>query len=161
GGLQIVFLDQSTPRDGWNMYEQIKDDLIAGGMDGDRIRFIHEAETDEERDTLFQACREGEVSVLLGSTDKMGTGTNVQRRAVAVHHVDGPWRPADLKQRAGRIIRQGIQNEAVELYASATANTFDVASWDMIARKATFIGQMKRGELAGRDMEDVVAGLEF
>src|SRR5699024_2595472 len=84
GGLQIVFLDQSTARDGWNMYEQIKDDLIAGGMDGDRIRFIHEAETDEERDTLFQACREGEVSVLLGSTDKMGTGTNVQRRAVAL-----------------------------------------------------------------------------
>lgn len=161
GGLQIVFLDQSTPRDGWNMYDQIKDDLIAGGMEGDRIRFIHEAETDEARDTLFQACREGEVSVLLGSTDKMGTGTNVQRRAVALHHVDCPWRPADLEQREGRIIRQGNQNEAVELYSYATDNTFDVASWDMIARKATFIGQMKRGELAGRDMEDVVAGLEF
>src|SRR5699024_5520842 len=124
GGLQIVFLDQSTPRDGWNMYDQIKDDLIAGGMDGDRIRFIHEAETDEARDTLFQACRDGEVSVLLGSTDKMGTGTNVQRRAVALHHVDCPWRPADLEQREGRIIRQGNQNEAVELYSYATDNTF-------------------------------------
>lgn len=161
GGLQIVFLDQSTPQDGWNMYDQIKDDLVAAGMDGDAIRFIHEAETDEARDALFDACREGHVSVLLGSTQKMGTGTNVQRRAVALHHVDCPWRPADLEQREGRIIRQGNQNEQVELYAYATDNTFDVASWDMIARKAKFIGQMKRGELAGREMEDVVAGLEF
>lgn len=161
GGLQIVFLDQSTPQDGWNMYDQIKDDLVAAGMDGDAIRFIHEAETDEARDALFDACREGHVSVLLGSTQKMGTGTNVQRRAVALHHVDCPWRPADLEQREGRIIRQGNQNEHVELYAYATDNTFDVASWDMIARKAKFIGQMKRGELAGREMEDVVAGLEF
>src|SRR5699024_11578294 len=112
-------------------------------------------------DTLFQACREGEVSVLLGSTDKMGTGTNVQRRAVALHHVDCPWRPADLEQREGRIIRQGNQNEAVELYAYATDNTFDVASWDMLARKAKFIGQMKRGELAGRQKKDDVAGPEF
>src|SRR5699024_4733160 len=82
-------------------------------------------------------------------------------RAVALHHVDCPWRPADLEQREGRIIRQGNQNEQAELYAYATDNTFDVASWDMIARKAKFIGQMKRGELAGREMEDVVAGLEF
>src|SRR5699024_9086529 len=161
GGLQIVFLDQSTPQYGWNMYDQIRDDLIAAGMDGDQVRFIHEAETDEARDTLFQACRNGQVSVLLGSTQKMGTGTNVQQRAVALHHVDCPWRPADLEQREGRIIRQGNQNSAVELYSYATDNTFDVASWDMIARKAKFIGQMKRGELAGRQMDDVVAGLEF
>src|SRR5699024_3290350 len=107
------------------------------------------------------ACRNGQVAVLLGSTQKMGTGTNVQQRAVALHHVDCPWRPADLEQREGRIIRQGNQNSAVELYSYATDNTFDVASWDMIARKAKFIGQMKRGELAGRHMEDVVAGLEF
>ncbi|NWN87251.1 MAG: DEAD/DEAH box helicase family protein [Micrococcaceae bacterium] len=161
GGLQIVFLDQSTPRDAWNMYDQLKDDLVAGGMDGDRVRFIHEADTDAARDTLFEACRDGEVSVLIGSTEKMGTGTNVQRRAVALHHVDCPWRPADLEQREGRIIRQGNQNASVELYSYATDNTFDVASWDMIARKATFIGQMKRGALVGREMEDVVAGLEF
>jgi|GEM_PF-1527659 len=161
GGLQIVFLDQSTPRDEWNMYDQIRDDLVAAGMDGDKIRFIHEAETDEARHTLFNECRNGQVSVMIGSTQKMGTGTNVQRRAVALHHVDCPWRPADLEQREGRIIRQGNQNEQVELYSYATDNTFDVASWDMIARKAKFIGQMKRGELAGRQMEDVVAGLEF
>lgn len=161
GGLQIVFLDQSTPQDGWNMYDQLKDDLVAAGIDGDKIRFIHEAETDEARDALFDACREGDVSVMIGSTQKMGTGTNVQRRAVALHHVDCPWRPADLEQREGRIIRQGNQNQAVELYSYATDNTFDVASWDMIARKAKFIGQMKRGELAGREMQDVVAGLEF
>lgn len=161
GGLQIVFLDQSTPRDQWNMYDQMKDDLVAAGMDGDAIRFIHEADTDEARDSLFTACRNGEVSVMLGSTQKMGTGTNVQARAVALHHVDCPWRPADLEQREGRIIRQGNQNAQVEIYSYATDKTFDVASWDMIARKAKFIGQMKRGELAGRQMEDVVAGLEF
>lgn len=161
GGLQIVFLDQSTPQDEWNMYDQIRDDLVAAGMDGDQVRFIHEAETDEARDTLFNACRNGQVSVLLGSTQKMGTGTNVQQRAVALHHVECPWRPADLEQREGRIIRQGNQNSEVELYSYATDNTFDVASWDMIARKAKFIGQMKRGELVGRQMEDVVAGLEF
>src|SRR5699024_10135977 len=161
GGLQIVFLDQSTPQYGWNMYDQIRDDLIAAGMDGDQVRFIHEAETDEARDTLFQACRNGQVSVLLGSTQKMGTGTNVQQRAVALHHVDCPWRPADLEQREGRIIRQGNQNSAVELYSYATDNTFDVAAWDKIAGKAKFIGEMKRGELAGRQMDDVVAGLEF
>lgn len=161
GGLQIVFLDQSTPQDDWNMYDQIRDDLVAAGMDGDKVRFIHEAETDEARDTLFNAARNGEISVLLGSTQKMGTGTNVQARAVALHHVDCPWRPADLEQREGRIIRQGNQNEQVEIYSYATDKTFDVASWDMIARKAKFIGQMERGELAGRQMEDVVAGLEF
>lgn len=161
GGLQIVFLDQSTPQDDWNMYDQIRDDLITAGMNGDQVRFIHEAETDEARDALFHACRNGQVSVLLGSTQKMGTGTNVQHRAVALHHVDCPWRPADLEQREGRIIRQGNQNSEVELYSYATDNTFDVASWDMIARKAKFIGQMKRGELAGRQMDDVVAGLEF
>lgn len=161
GGLQIVFLDQSTPRDEWNMYDQIGDDLVAAGMDGDKIRFIHEADTDEARNTLFNECRNGQVSVIIGSTQKMGTGTNIQQRAVALHHVDCPWRPADLEQREGRIIRQGNQNEQVELYSYATDKTFDVASWDMIARKAKFIGQMKRGELAGRQMEDVVAGLEF
>src|SRR5699024_2225250 len=103
----------------------------------------------------------GEIAVLWGSTQKMGTGTNVQQRAVALHHVDCPWRPADLEQREGRIIRQGNQNAEVEIYSYATDQTFDVASWDMIARKATLIGQMKRGELGGREMEDVVAGLEF
>lgn len=161
GGLQIVFCDQSTPRDEWNMYDEIRDQLTLRGMDPDAVRFIHDAETDQARQDLFSACRDGQVSVLVGSTGKMGTGTNIQQRAVGLHHVDCPWRPADLEQREGRIIRQGNQNETVEIYSYATENTFDVASWDMIARKARFIGQMKRGALAGREMEDAVADLEF
>lgn len=161
GGLQIVFCDQSTPRDEWNMYDEMRDQLAQRGMDPEAVRFIHDAETDQARQDLFAACRDGQVSVLIGSTGKMGTGTNIQQRAVGLHHVDCPWRPADLEQREGRIIRQGNQNESVEIYSYATENTFDVASWDMIARKARFIGQMKRGALAGREMEDAVADLEF
>ena len=161
GGLQIVFCDQSTPRDEWNMYDEIRDQLAQRGMDPEAVRFIHDAETDQARQDLFSACRDGQVSVLIGSTGKMGTGTNIQQRAVGLHHVDCPWRPADLEQREGRIIRQGNQNETVEIYSYATESTFDVASWDMIARKARFIGQMKRGALAGREMEDAVADLEF
>ena len=161
GGLQIVFCDQSTPSEQWNMYDAIKDQLTAQGVPAESVAFIHEAETDEERQELFNRCRDGRVTVLIGSTQKMGTGTNIQERAVALHHVDCPWRPADLEQREGRIIRQGNQNQEVEIYSFATERTFDVASWDMIARKARFIAQMKRGELGGRQMEDAVADLEF
>ncbi|MCT2090108.1 DEAD/DEAH box helicase family protein [Micrococcus terreus] len=162
GGLQIVFCDQSTPReDEWNMYHALRSELVQRGMDAQQIAFIHDAATDEARQELFTRCRDGQVSVLIGSTAKMGTGTNIQARAVALHHVDCPWRPADLEQREGRIIRQGNQNQEVEIYSYATDRTFDVASWDMIARKARFIGQMKRGDLAGREMEDAVADLEF
>ncbi|WP_324590530.1 helicase-related protein [Citricoccus sp.] len=162
GGLQIVFCDQSTPReDQWNIYHELRDQLTARGMAPERIAFIHDADTDEARQEMFTKAREGQLSVIIGSTAKMGTGTNIQRRAIALHHVDCPWRPADLEQREGRVIRQGNQNTQVEVYSYATEKTFDVASWDMIARKARFIGQMKRGDLAGREVEDAVADLEF
>nr|WP_255459513.1 helicase-related protein [Micrococcus sp. TA1] len=162
GGLQIIFCDQSTPReDQWNIYHELRDQLVARGMAPERIAFIHDADTDEARQEMFTQAREGQLSVIIGSTAKMGTGTNIQRRAIALHHVDCPWRPADLEQREGRIIRQGNQNAQVEIYSYATEKTFDVASWDMIARKARFIGQMKRGDLQGREVEDAVADLEF
>lgn len=162
GALQIVFCDQSTPtEDGsWNVYDQLREDLAARGMDPEKVAFIHEAKTDEARAALFEKCRDGRVNVIIGSTQKMGTGTNIQTRAIALHHMDVPWRPADLEQREGRIIRQGNQNAEVSIYAWATEQTFDVYSWDMIARKATFIAQVKAGQLNGRTMEDVVAGLE-
>ncbi|WP_413543327.1 helicase-related protein [Citricoccus nitrophenolicus] len=162
GGLQIVFCDQSTPReDQWNIYHELRDQLVARGLAPERIAFIHNADTDEARQEMFTQARDGQLNVIIGSTAKMGTGTNIQRRAIALHHVDCPWRPADLEQREGRIIRQGNQNAQVEIYSYATEKTFDVASWDMIARKARFIGQMKRGETAGREVEDAVADLEF
>ncbi|MGO1381375.1 MAG: helicase-related protein, partial [Corynebacterium sp.] len=128
GGLQIIFCDQSTPRaDQWNMYHEVRDQLVARGMDAEKIAFIHDAETDEARQEMFTKARDGQISVIIGSTQKMGTGTNIQRRAVALHHVDCPWRPADLEQREGRIIRQGNQNAQVEIYSYATEKTFDVA----------------------------------
>ncbi|WMY80092.1 helicase-related protein [Citricoccus sp. I39-566] len=162
GGLQIIFCDQSTPReDQWNIYHELRDQLTARGMAAEKIAFIHDAETDEARQEMFTQARQGQLSVIIGSTAKMGTGTNIQRRAIALHHVDCPWRPADLEQREGRVIRQGNQNAQVEIYSYATEKTFDVASWDMIARKARFISQMKRGDLAGREVEDAVADLEF
>ncbi|WP_345358389.1 helicase-related protein, partial [Citricoccus nitrophenolicus] len=162
GGLQIIFCDQSTPRpDQWNIYHELRDQLVARGMAPERIAFIHDADTDEARQEMFTQARDGHLNVIIGSTAKMGTGTNIQRRAIALHHVDCPWRPADLEQREGRVIRQGNQNAQVEIYSYATEKTFDVASWDMIARKARFIGQMKRGETAGREVEDAVADLEF
>ena len=163
GGLQIVFCDQSTPSDDgeWSVYDGLREELVERGMDPEKVAFIHEAKTDEARKELFEKCRDGRVNVIIGSTQKMGTGTNIQTRATALHHMDVPWRPADLEQREGRIIRQGNQNEEVKIYSWATENTFDVYSWDMIARKAAFIAQVKNGQLSGREMEDVVAGLEL
>ncbi|WP_145992788.1 helicase-related protein [Micrococcus luteus] len=163
GGLQIVFCDQSTPKgDGeWNVYQGLREELAARGMDPEKVAFIHDAKTDEARKELFEKCRDGRINVIVGSTQKMGTGTNIQARATALHHMDVPWRPADLEQREGRIIRQGNQNEEVRIYSWATQSTFDVYSWDMIARKAGFIAQVKNGQVNGRAMEDVVAGLDI
>ena len=116
GGFQIVFSDLGTPNDEkWDMYNGLRDALVDKGMDRDRIRFVHDANTDAKKDRLFADCRGGEVDVLIGSTQKMGVGTNIQTRAVALHHLDCPWRPADLEQRDGRIIRQGNQNPEVQI----------------------------------------------
>src|SRR5699024_9830407 len=139
GGLQIVFCDRSVPtNDGrWNMYVGIRDELIAGGIPAERIAFVHDHPKPADKAALYEACRGGRISVLMGSTEKMGTGTNVQTRAIALHHVDVPWRPADLEQREGRIIRQGNQNTEVAVYNYVATATYDTAMWQTLNRKAS------------------------
>ncbi|GAB2714178.1 hypothetical protein GCM10027038_10570 [Arthrobacter bambusae] len=163
GALQLLFCDRAVPNsDGrFSMYEEIKDELALLGMGRESVAFIHDAPNDEARKELFAKCRDGRVNVLIGSTEKMGTGTNVQTRAVALHHVDVPWRPADLEQREGRVLRQHNQNESVSIHSYATAETFDVYMWDMVARKAKFINQLKRGDVQGRTMDDGFGDLEL
>ncbi|MBO0871810.1 MAG: DEAD/DEAH box helicase family protein [Pseudonocardia sp.] len=156
GGLQIVFCDLGTPNPHrWNAYDELRDQLAARGVPGEQVRFIHEAATDEAKGRLFQACRAGEVAVLIGSTERMGVGTNVQARAVALHHLDCPWRPADLQQREGRILRQGNQNSEVQILRYVTEASFDGYSWQTVARKAQFIAQVMRGRLDVREIEDI------
>ncbi len=157
GGLQLVFLDQSTPKpDQWNAYDHLKAQLIARGMPRSAVRFIHDAGSDpNKKEALFEACRSGEVAVLVGSTQKMGMGTNIQARAIALHHLDCPWRPADLEQRDGRILRQGNQNEQVEIIRYTTGRSLDAFSWQTVARKARFIDQVMHGRVDAREIEDI------
>lgn len=156
GGLQLVFCDRSTPKgDGtFTVYEALADELVERGLLREQIAFIHDADDDLSRAELFQRCRAGGVSVLIGSTEKMGTGTNVQDRAVALHHMDCPWRPADLEQREGRVIRQGNQNSEVWIFNYVTEGTYDAVMWQIVARKAAFIAQTKTAG-ASRTLSDV------
>jgi len=158
GGLQIVFCDRSTPHQTggkFSLYEGLRAELVERGMAESAIRFIHDYPKPGEKAQLFQDCRDGRVSVLVGSTEKMGTGTNIQDRAVALHHVDVPWRPADLEQREGRILRQGNQNPRVEILNYVTEQTWDTIMWQTVEKKARFIGQIKTGDLDARTAEDL------
>lgn len=159
GALQLVFSDLGTPGDKsdgrWNAYDELRDLLVERGLPREAVRFIHEARNDREKGELFAACRSGRVAVLIGSTEKMGVGTNVQSRAVALHHLDCPWRPADLQQREGRIIRQGNQNPEVRILRYVTERSFDGYTWQGVTRKARFIGQVMKGRLDVREMEDI------
>lgn len=159
GGLQIVFCDRSVPKnDGrWNIYAAIKAELVAGGMPAEQIAFVHDHPKPEDKAALYKACRAGRISVLMGSTEKMGTGTNVQTRAVALHHVDVPWRPADLEQREGRIIRQGNQNPEVAVYNYVATATYDTAMWQTLNRKAAFLEQLYAADRSIRSIEDLSA----
>ncbi|MER7937923.1 MULTISPECIES: UvrD-helicase domain-containing protein [unclassified Streptomyces] len=139
----------------FSTYDELKKLLIARGVPSEKIRFIHEAKDDAAKARLFHDARSGKVSVLLGSTAKMGTGTNVQLRAVALHHVDAPWRPADVDQRNGRVIRQGNANDEVAIFQYATERSTDAKFWEAIARKAKFIRQLMRGSLSERVVEDI------
>jgi N12 class adenine-specific DNA methylase len=157
GGMQIVFCDLFTPG-GKDMdaYAALRNKLAARGMDPSTIRFMHEAKNDREKAELFAAARNGQVSVLIGSTEKMGVGTNVQRRAVALHHLDSPWRPSDVEQRDGRIMRQGNVNKEVAIYRYVTEGSFDAYMWQTLERKKKFIDQIMRGKLGDiREIEDV------
>ncbi|HGD2850031.1 TPA: helicase-related protein [Streptococcus agalactiae] len=128
---QLVFSDMSTPKgDGeFNIYDDIRNKLVNMGIPKDEIAFIHEADTDKQKDELFSKVRRGEVRVLLGSTQKMGAGTNVQNKLIALHDLDVPWRPSDLEQRSGRIVRQGNENDKVNIFRYVTENTFDAYLW--------------------------------
>jgi len=156
GALQLVFSDLGTPNEKrWDAYNELRSKLIQGGMPADSIRFIHDAKDDKAKARMFAAARSGHVAVLIGSTAKMGVGTNVQSRLNAMHHIDCPWRPADLEQRDGRGIRQGNQNPEVAMYRYVVERSFDAYSWQTVGRKAAFIAQVMRGRLDTREMEDI------
>jgi N12 class adenine-specific DNA methylase len=156
GALQLVFSDLGTPNPNrWSAYSELKTKLVTGGMPAESIRFIHEAKNDTEKARLFAAARAGHVSVLLGSTQKMGVGTNVQSRVIALHNVDCPWRPADIEQRDGRAIRQGNQNPEVSILRYVVERSFDSYMWQTVERKAKFIAQIMRGNLDVREIEDI------
>lgn len=137
------------------VYDDIRDKLIAKGIPAEEIAYIHDAKTEKQKSELFEKVRSGEVRVLLGSTAKMGTGTNVQKKLIAVHDLDIPWRPADLDQRAGRIIRQGNENKNVEIYRYVTKGTFDAYSYQTLENKQKFISQIMTSKAPARRCEDV------
>ncbi|MFC4951080.1 hypothetical protein [Pseudonocardia sp. GCM10023141] len=156
GALQLVFCDLGTPKpEDWNVYHELRDLLHLRGLPNGSVRFIHEARNDIEKGVLFNQAVEGGIAVLLGSTQRMGVGTNVQLRAIALHHLDCPWRPADLAQRDGRILRQGNHNAEVRILRYVTEGSFDAYSWQTVTRKASFISQIMRGRLDLREIEDV------
>jgi N12 class adenine-specific DNA methylase len=155
GSLQLVFCDLGTPGENWNVYDELRDRLTGNGLPREAIRFVHEARSDGDLARLFAACRSGHVAVLVGSTEKMGTGTNVQDRAVALHHLDAPWRPADVSQRDGRIIRQGNLNDQVQVIRWVTARSFDGYMWQTLERKARFIHEVMSPTLDAREIADV------
>lgn len=155
-GTQLVFCDISTPTSkGFNVYDDLKQKLIARGIPAEEIRFVHEANTDAQKEALFQKVRDGEVRVLMGSTGKMGTGTNVQNRLVAGHDLDCPWRPSDLEQRAGRVIRQGNTNDDVYMYRYVTEGTFDAYLYQLVENKQRFISQIYTSKPIARQAADV------
>lgn len=154
---QLIFCDASTPRSdgGFDVYHAIKDKLIAKGVPDKEIAFIHDANTKKQKAELFSKVRSGQVRFLLGSTAKMGVGGNVQTRLIALHHIDVPWRPSDIEQQEGRILRQGNRNERVKIFRYVTENTFDSYSWQLIENKQKFIGQIMTSKSPVRSCDDV------
>lgn len=177
GALQLVFSDIGTPKAGkakprtgaeesledqatsglakFDAYDALRNKLVERGIPREKIRFIHDAKSDVEKAELFAAARDGRIAVLVGSTQKMGVGTNVQDRAIALHHLDAPWRPADVQQREGRIVRQNNSNPEVQVIRYVTEQSFDAYIWQAITTKAEFINQIMRGRADVREMEDV------
>ena len=154
---QMVFCDLSTPHnDGkFNVYDDLRKKLIEKGIPVEEIAYIHTAETEAKKKELFGKVRSGQIRVLLGSTQKMGAGTNVQTKLVALHHLDCPWRPSDLQQREGRIIRQGNENPEVDIYTYVTENTFDSYLYQLVEGKQKFIGQIMTSKSPVRSAEDI------
>ncbi|TXT28561.1 MAG: DEAD-like helicase [Rhodocyclaceae bacterium] len=163
-GTQVVFCDLSTPTDDgrFSVYHVIRAKLVEMGVPGTEIAFIHDYDSDSSKAELFKSVREGRIRILLGSTLKMGVGTNIQTRLAALHHLDAPWRPADVEQREGRIIRQGNLNEEVRIIRYVTEASFDAYIWQTLETKARFIAQVMRGDTGMRSAEDVeLAALSY
>lgn len=157
-GTQLAFSDMSTPTKisgKFDVYNDIRNKLLEKNIPANEIEFIHNADTDTKKANLFQKVREGKVRILLGSTSKMGAGTNVQKKLKALHHIDVPWRPSDVEQREGRILRQGNSNDEVEILRYVTKGSFDAYSWQTIETKQKFISQIYQGDTSIRQMEDL------
>lgn len=156
-GTQIIFCDVGTPNNKgkWSIYDSIKETLITYGVNESEICFIHDAKTEKQREKLFDDLRNGNKRIIIGSTPKMGTGVNIQQRLVALHHLDCPWRPADIEQREGRILRQGNMNDEVSIYRYVTKNTFDAYSWQLVEQKQKFIAQIMTDKTVSRTCEDI------
>lgn len=154
---QLVFSDMSTPKSdkSFNIYDDMKSKLIEKGIPENEIAFIHDANNEKQKDELFAKVRSGDIRILFGSTQKMGAGTNVQNKLIALHDLDVPWRPSDLEQRAGRIVRQGNENKKVEIYRYVTENTFDSYLWQTIENKQKFISQIMTSKTPVRVAEDI------
>lgn len=152
---QLIFCDMSTPSSDFNIYDDIKTKLIEMGVPENEIEFIHKAKNNMEKDAIFDKVRKGEIRVLLGSTQKMGAGTNAQDKLIAIHDLDIPWRPADLSQRAGRIVRQGNENKEVHIFRYVTENTFDAYLFQTLENKQKYISQIMTSKTPVRVAEDV------
>lgn len=163
-GCQLIFSDIGTPKSGWSshdlskdfdVYNYVKEQLILRRIPEEEIAFIHDAKTDGQRDILFKEMRTGKKKVLIGSTDKCGTGVNVQTHLVAMHHIDCPWKPSAIEQREGRGIRQGNENSEVAIYRYVTKGTFDAYSWSLVENKQRFISQVMTSKSVSRTCEDI------
>lgn len=156
-GTQIIFSDVGTPGGGkeFSLYDYIKQELIKKGMKEDEICFIHDAKTDKQKEKMFSEVRQGTKRVILGSTSKMGVGTNIQTRLVALHHLDCPYRPSDIEQREGRILRQGNICSEVNIYRYVTKDTFDSYLWQIVEQKQKFISQVMTSKVTQRNCEDI------
>ena len=154
---QLIFCDLSTPKgDGtFNVYDDVRNKLVARGIPKEEIAFIHEYNTETKKADLFAKVRTGQVRILMGSTPKLGAGTNVQDRLIALHHLDCPWKPSDLEQQEGRILRQGNQNDKVKIFRYVTENTFDAYMWQILENKQKFISQIMTSKSPVRACEDV------
>ena len=152
---QLVFCDTSTPKADFNVYDDLKQRLVDFGVAEAEIAYVHDAKTPAQRESLFENMREGKTRVLLGSTFKLGLGVNVQDRLIAIHHLDLPWRPADMVQREGRILRAGNINDKIEIYRYITEGSFDAYSWQLLETKQRFIADILSGTVAGRSGSEV------
>ncbi len=156
---QLVFCDSSTPKKDFNLYTELKEILKCYNIHEDQIAFIHDADTEAQRSSLFKKVRDGDIRILIGSTFKLGLGVNIQDRLIALHHLDVPWRPADMTQREGRILRQGNTNKKVYIYRYITEGSFDAYSWQLLETKQRFISSLLSGSLterSGADIDDTV-----